>query len=248
MPVMDGMRRALGVVLPSNNTVLDAELAAVLPSWLARSVSRIVATGADAEALLSMSATAVRAVDELTASGVGLILYGCLSTSLARGTSWDDEFSAAVEARTGRPCVTAADATVRAIRRVGAGRIGLVTPYPEEIDRLLPPFLADRGIEIAAHASLRISDIDEVCRREPSEVSRLGGTLQGDFDALVVLATDLRTVEVIEELERDLGVPVVTTNQALARMALDTLAGGESVSGYGSLLSGTSLADAPGRC
>lgn len=248
MPIMDEERRAVGVVLPSNNTVLDAELAVMLPSWLTRSVSRIEATGADAEALLSMSAAACRAADELVASGVGLILYGCLSTSLARGISWDQEFSAAIEARTGRPCVTAADATVRAIRRVGASRIGLVTPYPEDIDRLLPPFLADRGIEVAAHASLRISDIDEVGRREPSEVSELGRSLDGAFDALVVLATDLRTVAVIEELERDLGIPVVTTNQALARSVLDTLAGGAAVFGYGSLLSGGSLADASGRC
>ncbi|WP_425554492.1 hypothetical protein [Kribbella sancticallisti] len=211
-----------------------------------KSVSPIAATGPNAEALLSMSATTVGAVDELVASGADLFLYGCLSTSLARGTSWNHEFSAGVEARTGRPCA-ASDATVRAVRWVGARRIGLVTPYPEAIDRLLLASLADRGIEIASHASLRISDSDEVGRRKPSEVSELARSVEGDFDP-VVLAADLRTGEVIEELERDFGVPAVTTSQALARLALDALAGGASVCGYGSLLSRTNLADVLWGC
>jgi maleate isomerase len=203
---------------------LQSELRRMLPPTIAVECSPIVASGAHAEALLEMSATAGPAADKLAATS-DVMLYACLSTSLARGSAWDGEISADILRRTGRTCVTAASATVRAVHAVGATRIGLVTPYPEDIDRLLPAFFAEHGIQVTAQASLSISDIDEVGRREPAEVYQFARALRGEFDAIVVVATDLR----------EAGVAVITTNQAMAWVAMDTLGAREPVSGYGRL-------------
>jgi maleate isomerase len=55
-------------------------------------------------------------------------------------------------------------------------------------------------------------------------------------EAVCIVATDLPTIAEIAPLERELGKPVVTTNQAILWKAL-TLAGiADSIPGYGMLL------------
>jgi len=233
---MNQPQRSVGVVLPSNNVILESELHRILPPGIAVHTSSLPVTGGSADALLEMSSAVDPSIESLVAADVSVLLYACLSTSLVRGLSWDSEFSADTQARTGLPCFTAAGATIQAVRAVGARRIGLVTPYPEEIDRLVPDYFADNGIDVVAHDSLGVTDIDEVGRRDPRAVHLMARSLEGEFDALVVLATDLRTVEIIDALESELGIPVVTTNQAMAWITLHALGARQPIAGYGSLL------------
>ena len=233
---MYGWRGKSGIVIPSNNVVLESELGQLLPSGMTAHYSRVLATGSDPDALLTMSTEADRAIDELDATHVDVFLYACVSTSLVRGPAWDDEFGTRTTSRTGRPCFTAAEASAQAIRAVGAPNVGLVTPFPTDIHRLVPLFLAEWGIDVTAHATHDISDIDEVCLRDPGETYRLARSLVGEFDAVLILATDLRTIDVIEALEQDMGVPVVTTNQALAWMAMKSLGVRAPRENYGALL------------
>jgi maleate cis-trans isomerase len=57
-----------------------------------------------------------------------------------------------------------------------------------------------------------------------------------DADALCILATDFRTIEAIGPLERDLGKPVVTNNQAVLWACLRRAGLEAPVPGYGRLL------------
>lgn len=232
-----GWRGRIGVVIPSNNTVLEPEFARLVPEGVSAHASRILGRGSSAAELLEMVRNADRAIEELLAADVQTLLYACLSTSLAKGVGWDEEFATAVRQRTGRPCETAAMATVRGLRAMGARRIGLGTPYPEDLSRRLPPYLAAHGIEVASIENLGIADILEVCRREPREAYRLARSVwRADVDAVCLVATDFRTIDVLESLEEDLGVPVVSTNQALLWWALRSLGVKEAVPGFGSLL------------
>ncbi len=232
---MYGWRGKIGVVIPSNNTVLEPELYRLLPAGVSAHFSRILGRGSNAEALLEMVQNADRAIEELVGADVQTLLYACLSTSLAKGVGWDESFTREVKERTGRPCETAAMATVRGLQAVGARRI-----------RRLPPFFAAHGIEVARIQSLGITDILDVCRREPREAYLLARSAwQPDVDAVCLVATDFRTIDVLDSLEWDLGVPVVSTNQALLWWALRSLGVREPVPGYGRLLQTPDVPDVP---
>jgi maleate cis-trans isomerase len=56
------------------------------------------------------------------------------------------------------------------------------------------------------------------------------------MDAVCLLATDMQTFPIIEPLEREIGLPVVTSNQALLWASLRALGLGEAIGGLGKLL------------
>ena len=71
----------------------------------------------------------------------------------------------------------------------------------------------------------------------PEEVYRHARELDSsDADAIFLSCTNLRTIAVLEELERDLGKPVVSAIQASFWDALRLSGVGDLVEGYGSLL------------
>jgi maleate cis-trans isomerase len=66
--------------------------------------------------------------------------------------------------------------------------------------------------------------------RTASAVARDG------VDAICLLATDMQTFPIIEDLERKIGRPVVTSNQALLWASLRALGVFEPIEGLGKLL------------
>ena len=116
-----------------------------------------------------------------------------------------------------------------ALRHVGAGRIGLVSPYAATIAADLR-----RAFEAAGFAVPRAVNFGEqveanVARIDPRSTAAAARAVaaQGDIDAVFLSCTNLRTLDVIAELERDLGLPVISSNLALAwRMAAQAGAGG----------------------
>jgi len=57
-----------------------------------------------------------------------------------------------------------------------------------------------------------------------------------DAQAYLISCTTVRSADVIEELERDLGLPVVTSNTATAWHCLRKLGIADSIGGFGKLL------------
>ncbi len=55
-------------------------------------------------------------------------------------------------------------------------------------------------------------------------------------EAVCVLATDIRSIDVLEMLERDLGKPAISTNQALMWRSLALAGVNAAIPGFGSLL------------
>ena len=143
---MFGEAGRIGLVVPANNGVLEPELWSVLPEGVALYATRILAQRrADAgQAVHAMEENVDRAVDELAATGVDVIVYADMVTSfimepgVERGAHRERSPRApAVRAsRPGRRC---------AMRwRIWASRrFALGTPYPAAIHALAPPFFAE---------------------------------------------------------------------------------------------------------
>jgi hypothetical protein len=81
------------------------------------------------------------------------------------------------------------------------------------------------------------------CRRSAS-FRRIGSTARRaplvlkEVDAVSLLATDMQTFPIIDALERDLGLPVLTSNQALLWASLRALGINSPLNGIGGLLRG----------
>lgn len=203
----------VGVLRPSNNIILVAELEALLPAGTAIAVRSVEATGADSDALLRMSMEAEGAVAGLTDADV--IVYACASTGYAQGVLDDKRFMAQLTGRVGRPCFSASHAGAQMLRDRGARRISVLSPYPPDIQPLISPYYAAYGIEVVDEAHFDLA-IDAVGFLSPERIVDTARTLRRDVDALAILATDIPTLGVTAALEQELDIPVIATNQAIA--------------------------------
>ena len=233
-----GSRGRIGAVIPANNATLEAELWPRLPSGVALYSTRILARGdLTPEAVHAMEHHFDRAVEELVATGVDLVVYADMVTTFVMPPGWNAERAAAVSARVGLPCTTAGLALEAALQALSVQRIALGTPYPKGVHALARPWFEAAGYTVTADATLDIVAMSDVPELPPQRLAEfVAGVPTDGADALVLLATDLPTLDQLEALEQSVGVPVVTSNQAILWHALRSCGVRDNLPGLGRLL------------
>lgn len=221
---MFGWRGRIGMMIPANNTVIEPEMALLAPEGVTCHATRMVSsrTGtASIEGLHHLVSCVDRAAEELSVPGMDVYVYGCLSTSMAV-PGWDREFREKVAKWSDRPAITALEATCTALSAFGLTETAVLCPYGPELQSLAGEAFARWGIHLAAMRSLEVTGLRAVCRVDPGLVYQEARRLAAESaaPALCILATDLTTIPILTQLEEDLKVPVVSTNQALAWAAL----------------------------
>lgn len=212
-----GRSGRIGAIIPANNGVIEPEFWSVLPAGVALYATRILARGdLTPEAVVYMEQHVERAVDELVATGVDVIAYCDMVTTLIMEPGWNETKVAEIESRTGIAAHSAWTALRDALAALGIRRIALGTPYPRAIHALAAPFFTSRGYEIVGDATLDIVKMRDVPKVSDDRLTSFVGSLPRDrADAIVLLATDLPTFTSIAAIERRFAVPVLTSNQAI---------------------------------
>ena len=141
-----GWAAKIGLVIPSNNTVIEPEFWAAKPEMVTIHSARVLSHGNTPEGIVEMEKSVARAVQELQAGRLNVIAYACLATSLVKGVEWDEAVRSRIESTTGVPSTTAAAATIAAVKATGATRIGIATPYPIRLGALVAPFFEACGL------------------------------------------------------------------------------------------------------
>ena len=217
----------IGVIYPSDG-VLDFEFWRCVPPGVSVHVTR-VPSSADMAASLDESARhAIMAestdLDEAAKTfsliDAGSVAYACTAASFTRGVGYDTEIISRIEAGSGAPATTTSTAAVAALQALGVRKLAVAAPYEDEVCKRLRRFMCDSGFDVVSPENLGLSgtDIGEV---SDDGVHALGmEAMVQEADALFLSCTGLRTIEVLEALEHDLGRPVVSANQATMWHAL----------------------------
>ncbi|MGK7653114.1 maleate cis-trans isomerase family protein [Roseovarius sp. B08] len=212
----NGMPVRLGLIVLSTDETLETEARTILAG---RDVglhhSRIFSDSeVTPENLLSMQER-MAASAALLPGGLDAVGYGCTSASALMGAALIE--GQVQLAHPGVPVTNPISAVVAALNTLGAARIAMVTPYAADVVAPLRSFLETRGIEVAHNFSFGETDDRRVaCITEASthaavtEASRATGV-----QAVFTSCTNLRTFGVIDALETELGLPVISSNQAL---------------------------------
>jgi maleate isomerase len=212
---MYGWRARLGLLVPSSNTTNEPEFGRVLPEGVSVHTGRLPLESVTAADLEAMSETAGRASERLRHAGVDVAAYACTTGSLVKGHDYAEHLEEEVAAAADAPAVATALSVERALRAVDASAVTVVTPYVESLNERERSFLEAGGFEVLSVTGHRIEPNTEIGALRPEEAYRQAVAAVDDgADALFVSCTNYRTFEVVERLEADLGVPVVTSNQA----------------------------------
>ncbi|MDV3103550.1 maleate cis-trans isomerase family protein [Thermococcus waiotapuensis] len=218
---MYGWRGRLGLIVPSSNTTMEMELHNYLPEGLSLYTSRVPLRNITEDELIKMNTLAVESAKLLRDANVELILYGCTSCSFIGGKDYEKELEAKIEDEVKVPVISTSTAVVEALKILDAHSLLVVTPYTDEINQREKEFLEANEFEVLDIRGLGIEDNAQIGKLEPYEAYRLAkASFIDEADAILISSTNWRTFEIIEALEEDLSVPVVTSNQASLWLAL----------------------------
>ena len=145
-----------------------------------------------------------------------VIGYACTSGSTVIGEEKVRELVQSV-----RPGVivtnplTAAKAAFRALR---IRRLGFLTPYVAEVSKSMRQCFEDDSIKITSFGSFEQAEEATVARIAPNsildaivEIGQKGGS-----DGVFVACTNLQTANILAQAEERLGMPIISSTQALA--------------------------------
>ncbi len=235
-----GVRANLGlIVLQADETVEPVMQQLFSLDGVALYHTRIPsATEITAESLQDMKQEIATAVNLLPgAVEFDAIGFACTSASTVIGESVIEKL---VQQYQPDALVTnPATAVKAALRALGARRVALVAPYVPEVVEEICETLEQDGFEMATVGTFdQISD-SIVARID--EQSIFNAIIQAgqaaDCDAVFVSCTNLRAANVIQDAESALGIPVVSSNQALGWHMLRLAKVRDAKQGYGKLFS-----------
>ena len=241
-------RARFGVLVPFTNTNLEPDMMLLRPDGVSLHVARL--GGYDEDEIpdeTQMQGLGAADLDEplrlLRGVRPDVIFYGCTSATLTHGPAFDRALAARIAADCGASTVTAAGALVSALAAIGATKIGFASPYVPAINDMAVDFLATMGVLTVARSEVA-GTLDNTGQGalDPEAVLALGRAADHpEAEALVLSCTDMRSVEIIDRLERAVGKPVITSNQAMVFEALRLMGSDARIEGYGRLLDRTDL-------
>jgi maleate isomerase len=162
------------------------------------------------------------------------MIYGCTSGTVANGAK---KIEALVhQSCPGIPITEPVSAALAAFAQLQAKRISILTPYTEEVNFEMATYFEDHAIEVINIAGFGFeSDIDMTAIPPREIAAAASDVLADDADLLFISCTAIRASLVIESIEKAIGKPVVTSNQALVWHSLKLVGYPHGISGFGCL-------------
>ena len=246
-----GAMHRVGLLVPSSNTTMETEVPALLRAReLVRPEdaftfhsARLRMEDVTPEGLRAMNEQTERATTELADLRPDVVATACLVAIMAQGPSShcaaQTEIASILEREHApAPVVSSAGALVDGLRALGARRIGIVAPYLPELTRLVVAYLEDAGIEVADAISLEVPDNRAVAALDPHELEQHWRRLDlRGCDALVLSAcVQMRSLDVLDEVERRSELPTVSAATATTWAILRALDLEPIAPGAGALL------------
>jgi maleate cis-trans isomerase len=189
------------------------------------------------EELRGMENASKQAAAEVAMVEPDVVVYGCTSGSFFEGPDWNKRICEQLTGIARAPTVTTAGAMADCLAAGGYKKVDVVTPYVEVTNERLKQFLRTFGIDVVTLGTFDMLDMFDHAKIEPGEIYRkVREIASARSEAVFVACTQLRAMEVLDSLERDLGKPVYSAVQASAWAAYQAMGIDPRIADCGSLL------------
>jgi maleate isomerase len=127
-----------------------------------------------------------------------------------RGIADDQDMCDAITAATGTPATTSTIAQVNAFRALGVNRYSLAVPYVDDIRQAIVDTYGRAGFACLRSAGLGISTNNAFAEVDHDVIRDLiRQANHPDAEAIIVVCTNFPAAYVVEEMERELGKPIL---------------------------------------
>jgi maleate isomerase len=226
--------RRLGLLVPASDMVSEVDFRNHLPRSVVFYTARLhqpqnsgIGTVANYQGLVDSAPDAAKSV---ALANPELLVYSCTSGSFFKGPNWHAELSDLLEKASGIPTVTTSTAVITALAALQARTVFLASPYPDAVNEAESKFLKAHNFEVTAVLNFGCTKSQEIFGITPERIIKTLLARRSEIernDVLFLTCTGLRAVDVVETLEREFDLPVVTSNSAALwlatrRLGIDT--------------------------
>ena len=235
-----GSRAKIAFMLPSSCLAFEQEFNKVTSSLdgVIGIPARLLLGHTDSDALTGMNEGIDLAARQLATTSPDVAVYMCTSGSFKDGQDGNEAIKDRLaELVPGARTMTTSEAIVRGIKTAGMRRVVMTTPYDED--------LTNREVEFLAHHGVTVTDFDF---RDIEDNLDRGDLPAGEWlkyarsldysgaDGFFLSCGNVRTLDIVDTLEAESGLPVVTSTQATIWMALRLAGIDDRIPGFGALM------------
>ncbi len=175
----------------------------------------------------------------LEARGVDSIVQAGIPPIVTRGWGFEEEVLKRVRSITSIPFATDIGSSLLAWQALDVEKVVMISGFDDEMQDPIPRYAGRGGLEVLAAASMRTDSREDLDTLPLETVYRAARSLYlkhaDDAEGIWITGAFMPSVAVIDTLEQDLGVPVVTSAQAMMWQGLRLAGINHGVEGFGSL-------------
>jgi maleate isomerase len=206
--------RRIGLLVPSSSSVQERDFNKVLPADITLHVARMRLSNVEADSTLRIVQEIETESQKLADVDVDVIIFPATAPSSRNGIGYDQELIRRISAASGKPATTASTALLEASRALSIKRIALGAPWSAAVNETVAAFIEANGVKVLAQETLGFIRNLEIGLLDPQTALDVGRRVNRPGADVVILACgNWSTFSIIDQLERDLRKPVLTTNQ-----------------------------------
>ncbi|MGH7833745.1 MAG: maleate cis-trans isomerase family protein [Candidatus Binatia bacterium] len=235
---MFGYRARIGYISPSVIELNAYDFYRIVPKGVGLIGVACMVGGWKGEAYKEALSQVETCARELGRRFCDFIIHGGAPLVLSQGKGFEANLLEKLQRITGVPCTTSIVAAMDAFRDLSASRLAVVDPYPPDLNDKMVKYLKDWGFEVGSVVSLgtsftessvaSVGDIYRAAKRAVKEAA--------NAQAIFIPCANFPVVDVIEEIETDLGLPVISNITSQLYVAFRAIGMREKIEGFGGLL------------
>jgi maleate cis-trans isomerase len=229
MSVEYAPRGLVGVLTPQANTTVEPEFAILWPPGIAMLNARMTSAKPTIIArLLDYLRDLPGAARQFANAPITALAFACTGASYYAGVAEEDALVARLEDALGIPVITAAIAVRDAFHALGATRIGLVSPYPDDLTDAARAYWTARGFEVVAVSRGAMADGSFhpiYAMNAAGAAAALAALPAGRAQAVAMLGTGMPTLKPILDQPFVGEAPVTSCMHALAWRSICAVTG-----------------------
>lgn len=152
----------------------------------------------------------------LPGATLDVVAFGCTSASMVLGEA---AVARAIHAaRPGAKATNPITAAFAAFEALGAKRIAVLTPYRADVNAIVRDYIVGHGYQVPVFGSFNEQDDAVVASIDGASLRRAVRSIVAgrEVDAVFVSCTSVRLLDAVCDIEAETGLPVTSSNHALA--------------------------------
>lgn len=235
---MFGYRARIGYISPSVIELNGYDFYRIVPDGVGMIAVACMVGGWNDEAYKVALKRVDECAHELKRRSCDFIIHDGAPLVLSQGKGFETKLIQELEAITGVPCTTAIAAALDGFRELSVSRLAVVDPYPPDLNEKVVSYLKAWGLETLSLVSLgtdftassiaSAADLYQAAKHAVREA--------GNADGIYIPCANFPVMDVIEDIETDLGLPVITNMTSQLYVAFKTISIRERINGCGRLM------------